>query len=107
MNTQSPTSRGGATASARSLPSPPTSAEFSAPTSAAGGSGGPPPPTLADLLAATRGPLLDLLAAAQEGGRRPHKRVLSRAEIRRQSQQAYDCVTSLLDLAVEGLNKGN
>jgi hypothetical protein len=54
-------------------------------------------------LIATRACLLDLLAAAREGARRPRKRVLSRAEIRRQAREAYAAGSSLLDEAVEAL----
>lgn len=57
-------------------------------------------------LEATREGLLDLLAAAREGARRPRKRVLSRGEIRRQSRDAFANVTALLDLAAEALRKG-
>jgi hypothetical protein len=53
----------------------------------------------------SRAALLDLLAAAREGARRPRKRVLSRAEIRRQSRDAFAKATSLLDLAAEALTQ--
>jgi hypothetical protein len=52
-----------------------------------------------------RAAALDLLAAAREGARRPRKRVLSRAEIRRQARDAFAQVTALLDLAAEALRK--
>jgi hypothetical protein len=54
-------------------------------------------------LEASRASLLDLLAVAREGARRPRKRVLSRAEMRRQAREAYAQVTALLDLAAEGM----
>jgi hypothetical protein len=54
---------------------------------------------------AARDALLDLAAAAREGARRPHKRVLSRAEIRRQAREGYARLASLLDLAVEALSR--
>ena len=43
--------------------------------------------------------LLDLAALAREGARRPHRRVLSRGEIRRQAREAFAKLRSLLDLA--------
>jgi len=52
---------------------------------------------------AARDALLDLAAAAREGARRPRKRVLSRAEIRRQARDGYAQLASLLDLAVAAL----
>jgi hypothetical protein len=54
-------------------------------------------------LVAARATLLDLLAAAREGARRPHKRVLSRAEIRRQAREAFAGVSALLDEAAGSL----
>jgi hypothetical protein len=54
-------------------------------------------------LVAARGSLLDLLAAAREGTRRPHKRVLSRAEIRRQAREAFAGASALLDEAAQAL----
>jgi len=94
----------GASAPARSNPAPPSSAEGapSAPPA-------PPAPLLGDPAAvqrwldATRAAALDLLAAAREGARRPRKRVLARAEIRRQARDAFTQVTALLDLAAEAL----
>ena len=99
--------RQGASVPARSNPAPPTTAEGepSAPAE-------PPGSLLADLtdpagvprwLEASRAALLDLLAAAREGARRPRKRVLSRAEIRRQARDAFAHATSLLDLAASAL----
>jgi hypothetical protein len=88
---------------ARSNPAPPLSAE--ADPSAT------PPPALADPAAvqrwldASRAAALDLLAAAREGARRPRKRVLSRAEIRRQARDAFAQVTSLLDHAADALRR--
>lgn len=54
-------------------------------------------------LIAVRATLLDLLAAAREGARRPHKRVLSRAEIRRQAREAFAGASALLDEAAGSL----
>ncbi len=54
-------------------------------------------------LAAARSSLLNLLATAREGARRPHKRVLSRAEIRRQAREAFTAASSLLDEAAVAL----
>jgi hypothetical protein len=54
-------------------------------------------------LVAARGSLLDLLAAAREGARRPRQRVLSRAEIRRQAREAFAGASALLDEAAEAL----
>jgi hypothetical protein len=54
-------------------------------------------------LVAARGSLLDLLAAAREGARSPRKRVLSRAEIRRQAREAFAGASALLDEAAEAL----
>jgi hypothetical protein len=96
--------RQGASVPARSNPAPPTSAEGdpSAPAE-------PPGSLLTDpasvprWLEASRAALLDLLAAAREGARRPRKRVLSRAEIRRQARDAFAHATALLDLAAEAL----
>ena len=56
-------------------------------------------------LEASRASLLDLLAVAREGARRPRKRVLSRAEMRRQARDAFAAVTLLLDLAADALRK--
>jgi hypothetical protein len=50
-----------------------------------------------------RDALLDLAAAAREGARKPRKRILSRAEIRRQAREGYAELASLLDLAAEAL----
>jgi hypothetical protein len=52
---------------------------------------------------AARSTLLDLLAAAREGARRPGKRVLARAEIRRQAHAAFAGVSALLDEAADAL----
>ncbi len=54
-------------------------------------------------LVAVRASLLNLVAAAREGARRPHKRVLSRAEIRRQAREAFDGTSALLDEAADAL----
>jgi hypothetical protein len=54
-------------------------------------------------LAAARASLLDLVAAAREGARRPRERVLSRAEIRRQARDAFTSVSALLDEAATAL----
>lgn len=54
-------------------------------------------------LLAARGTLLDLLAAAREGARRPRKRVLARAEIRRQAREAFAGASALLDEAAHAL----
>jgi hypothetical protein len=105
LNKSSRTPRAAATP-ARSNPAPPPPAEAdpSAPS-------GPPPPLLGDPAAVQRwldtgrAAVLDLLAAAREGARRPRKRVLSRAEIRRQARDAFAQVTSLLDLAAEALRR--
>jgi hypothetical protein len=48
---------------------------------------------------ATRDALLDLDAAAREALRRPERRVLSRAEIRRMRKDALASATSLIDMA--------
>jgi hypothetical protein len=52
---------------------------------------------------AARDSLLDLLASAREGARRPGKRVLARAEIRRQAHAAFAGVSALLDEAADAL----
>jgi hypothetical protein len=102
LNRSSRTPRAAATP-ARSNPAPPSTAEVDP--------SAPLPPALADPAAiqrwldAGRAAALDLLAAAREGARRPRKRVLSRAEIRRQARDAFAQVTSLLDLAAEALRK--
>jgi len=54
-------------------------------------------------LVTARSSLLDILGAAREGARRPHKRVLSRAEIRRQSREAFTAASALLDEAAQAL----
>jgi len=54
-------------------------------------------------LTAARDALLDLLAAAREGARRPRERVLSRAEIRRQARHAFEQAAALLDMAAQAL----
>jgi hypothetical protein len=56
-------------------------------------------------LAAARAAVLDLLAAAREGARRPRNRTLSRAEIRRQAREAFEGATTLLDEAAAALSK--
>ena len=56
-------------------------------------------------LVAARASLLDLLAAAREGARRPRKRVLSRAEIRRQAREAFAGASALLDEAAAALRE--
>jgi hypothetical protein len=48
--------------------------------------------------------LRDLAAAADEGSRRPRKRLFSRREIRRRSRDAFTEVASLLDLAAAALD---
>jgi hypothetical protein len=53
----------------------------------------------------SRAAALDLLAAAREGARRSRKRVLARAEIRRQARDAFAQVSALLDVAAEALRK--
>ena len=109
MNKSSRTPRAGATP-ARSNPAPPSSAEAD-PSASPALPGPPSPPRLDDpasiqrWLDASRAAALDLLAAAREGARRPRKRVLSRAEIRRQARDAFAQVTSLLDLAAETLRR--
>jgi hypothetical protein len=71
--------------------------------------GSSPSPIFDDLdgpeiwLVAARGTLLDLLAAAREGARRPRKRVLARAEIRRQAREAFAGASALLDEAAQAL----
>ncbi len=52
---------------------------------------------------AARDALLDLAAAAREALRRPKKRVLSRAELRRQAREAFAQATSLVDVAAAAL----
>jgi hypothetical protein len=102
LSKSSRTTRVGATPT-RSNPAPPSAAE--ADPSAI------PPPALGDPAAVQRwldtgrAAALDLLAAAREGARRPRKRVLSRAEIRRQARDAFAQVTALLDLAADALRK--
>jgi hypothetical protein len=54
-------------------------------------------------LAAARAALLDLVAAAREGARRPRDRVLSRAEIRCQAHDAFRSAYALLDEAAVAL----
>jgi hypothetical protein len=54
-------------------------------------------------LISVRGALLDLLTTAREGARRARKRILSRAEIRRQAREAYACTSALLDEGAEVL----
>ena len=94
----------GASAPARSNPAPPPSAEGDPSAQALD-----PGPLLGDPAAiqrwldTTREAALDLLAAAREGARRPRKRVLARAEIRRQARDAFTQVTALLDLAAAAL----
>jgi len=105
LNRSSRTLRAGATP-ARSNPAPPPAAEadpsaLPAPSPASLGD----PEDVQRWLDAGRAAALDLLAAAREGARRPRKRVLSRAEIRRQARDAFAQVTSLLDLAAEALRK--
>jgi hypothetical protein len=94
----------GASAPARSNPAPPSSAEGdpSAPALLPGPFLGDPA-AVQRWLDASRAAALDLLAAAREGARRPRKRVLARAEIRRQARDAFTQVTALLDLAAEAL----
>ena len=53
--------------------------------------------------AVTQDALLDLTAAAREARRRPRKRVLSRAEIRRQIRDSYSGVASFVDVAARSL----
>jgi hypothetical protein len=102
LSKSSRTRRAGATP-ARSNPAPPPPAEAD-PSAAL-------PPALADpdavqrWLDAGRAAALDLLAAAREGARSSRKRVLSRAEIRRQARDAFAKVTSLLDHAAEALRR--
>jgi hypothetical protein len=81
-----------------------------APTSASPAEAPAPPPAL--LLTPTsvhlwhtaaHDALLDLAALAREGARRPHRRVLSRGEIRRQAREAFAKLRSLLDLALTPL----
>ena len=100
MNQHSRTRRAGATP-ARSNPAPPSLAEASP-------SAAPPPfrpPEPDRWLEAVRAAALDLLAAAREGARRPRKRVLSRAEIRRQARAAFAQVTALADHAADALRR--
>jgi hypothetical protein len=52
---------------------------------------------------AARTSLLDLLATAREGARRPRRRVLSRAEIRRQAREAFAGASALIDEAAQAL----
>ena len=98
---QSRKPRQGASAPApRSNPAPPTSAAGPTP---------PPfqwsePAAVPRWLDASRTALLDLLAVAREGARRPRKRVLSRAEMRPQARDAFAQATALLDLAAEALS---
>jgi hypothetical protein len=122
LNQPSRKARAGATTRRiRSNPAPPTSAEGdpSAPPDPGARASpaappAPPTPALPPLtdpagvhrwLETSRAALLDLLAAAREGARRPRKRVLSRAEIRRQARDAFAQATSLLDLAAEALTR--
>ena len=107
---QSRKPRQGASTPARSNPAPPPAAE--APPSAADPTPHQPPPPLdrdpaavQGWLEASRTALLDLLAVAREGARRPRKRVLSRSEMRRQARDAFAQVTALLDLAADALRK--
>jgi hypothetical protein len=99
--------RGASVPAVRSNPAPPDAAE-GVPSAA---DSSPPPPLLGDpagvarWLETSRAAALDLLAAAREGARRPRKRVLSRAELRRQARDAFAQVTGLLDLAAEALRK--
>jgi hypothetical protein len=96
----------GASAPARSNPAPPPSAEGepSAPALDPGPHLGDPA-AIQRWLDASRAAALDLLAAAREGARRPRKRVLARAEIRRQARDAFAQVTALLDLAATALRR--
>jgi hypothetical protein len=109
LNKTSRTPRAAATP-ARSNPAPPRPAEAD-PSAAPPTSRASPEPLLGDpaavdrWLEASRVHLLDLLAVAREGARRPRKRVLSRAEMRRQARDAFAQVTSLLDLAAEALRR--
>jgi hypothetical protein len=106
---QSRTAPLGATSSAER--SPPEQASSSDAPSATPDA--PPPPSLIfrspdgidAWLAAARAAVLDLLAAAREGARRPRKRVLSRAEIRRQAREAFAGASALLDEAAEALRE--
>ena len=106
---QSRKSRQGASAPARSNPAPPPTAAGTPPAA----DPTPPPFQWSDptavprWLEASRTALLDLLAVAREGARRPRKRVLSRAEMRRQARDAFAQVKAFLDLAAEGLRKAN
>jgi hypothetical protein len=110
LSKTSRTARQGATTPARSNPAPPPIAEAD-PSAAAPPARDPPSLDLRDLAAVqrwldtARAGLLDLVAAAREGARRPRKRVLSRAEIRRQSRDAFAQVTALLDLAADALRR--
>jgi uncharacterized membrane protein len=120
LSKQSRTARQGASTPApRSNPAPPLPAEAAAsatepaardpaalpaspPSSALCGD----PAAVARWREASRAALLDLLAAAREGARRPHKRVLSRAELRRQARDAFAQAAALLDLAAEAMRAG-
>jgi hypothetical protein len=113
LNQPSRKSRAGAIASGiRSNPAPPSTAE-GAPSAAepaardpAAPALSPPPPfdprdpaSVDRWLEAARAALLDLVAVAREGARRPRKRVLSRGEMRRQARDAFAKATALVDLA--------
>ena len=120
MNQPSRKSRAGATASGiRSNPAPPSVAE-GPPSAAEPAARDPAPPAVPSpaptlpldardpaaidrWLDAARTAVLDLLAVAREGARRPRKRVLSRGEMRRQARDAFAKTTSLLDLAAAAL----
>ena len=108
---QSRKPRQGASAPTRSNPAPPFPAEGE-PSALPPGPPPPPAPLLGDPAAverwldAGRASLLDLLAAAREGARRPRKRVLSRSEIRRQAREAFAQGSALLDLAANALRHG-
>jgi hypothetical protein len=99
LSTQSRTPRAAATP-ARSNPAPPSAAE--------GSPSAIPvfrPPEPDRWLEAARASALDLVAAAREGARRPGKRVLSRAEIRRQARDAFARLSTLHDHAAESLRR--
>jgi hypothetical protein len=119
LNQASRKSRAGAIASGiRSNPAPPSTAE-GPPSAAEAAARDPvaavlPPPSPLDRgdpasiqrwLEAARTAVLDLVAVAREGARRPRKRVLSRGEMRRQARDAFAKSTSLLDLAADALRR--
>ena len=63
------------------------------------------PPSVLRWQEGMRTAMMNIAAAAQEGARRPRKRVLSRSGIRRQAREGLERATALLDLAVAAVLK--